>query len=60
MDEMAYQLKMDPIQIRLKNYAEIDPDVFGEELEAGPYRAAERIAAVALVVEAPAGPGVSA
>jgi release factor glutamine methyltransferase len=30
-------------------YEEIDPDVFGEELETGPYRAAERIAVVGLV-----------
>ncbi len=34
-------------------YHEIDPDVFGEELEAGVYCAAERIAAVALTVEKP-------
>jgi methylase of polypeptide subunit release factors len=33
-------------------YAEIDPDVFGEELDALPYRDVERIAAVALVVYA--------
>ena len=26
MDEMAYQLKMDPIEFRLKNYAETDPE----------------------------------
>jgi xanthine dehydrogenase YagR molybdenum-binding subunit len=26
MDELAYQLKMDPIELRLKNYAETDPD----------------------------------
>ncbi len=26
MDEMAYQLKMDPVEFRLKNYAETDPD----------------------------------
>ncbi|RBQ11716.1 xanthine dehydrogenase family protein molybdopterin-binding subunit [Pedobacter miscanthi] len=25
MDELAYQLKMDPLELRLKNYAEIDP-----------------------------------
>ncbi len=25
MDEMAYELKMDPIEFRLKNYAEMDP-----------------------------------
>jgi hypothetical protein len=29
-------------------YEEIDPDVFGEELEAPAYRAADRIAAVVL------------
>ncbi|MBV9862935.1 MAG: class I SAM-dependent methyltransferase [Alphaproteobacteria bacterium] len=34
------------------DYAELDPDVFGEELEAGPYRNAERIAAVALTARA--------
>ena len=33
------------------NYREIDPDVFGEELDAPAYAHAERIAAVALVVE---------
>ncbi len=26
MDELAYQLKIDPIELRLKNYAQIDPD----------------------------------
>jgi xanthine dehydrogenase YagR molybdenum-binding subunit len=26
MDELAYALKMDPIELRLKNYAEMDPD----------------------------------
>lgn len=26
MDEMAYQLKMDPIKFRLANYAEVDPE----------------------------------
>ena len=36
------------------DYREIDPDVFGEELEAMPYRSAERIAAVSLVVRRPA------
>jgi xanthine dehydrogenase YagR molybdenum-binding subunit len=25
MDELAYKLKMDPLELRLKNYAEIDP-----------------------------------
>jgi methylase of polypeptide subunit release factors len=32
------------------DYSEIDPDVFGEELEAASYRDVERIAAVSLVV----------
>ena len=32
-------------------YRETDPDVFGEELESGPYVAAERIAAVVLTVQ---------
>ena len=31
-------------------YEEIDPDVFGEEVEAGAYTAADRIAAVLLTV----------
>jgi release factor glutamine methyltransferase len=34
-------------------YAEIDPDVFGEELESGVYAKADRIAAVTLTVAAP-------
>ena len=34
-------------------YWELDPDVFGEELEAPAYQQAERIAAVALVVQRP-------
>ena len=34
-------------------YAEIDPDVFGEELESGVYASADRIAAVMLTVAAP-------
>jgi methylase of polypeptide subunit release factors len=33
-------------------YEEIDPDVFGEELEAGAYQSADRIAAVCLVADA--------
>jgi SAM-dependent methyltransferase len=33
-------------------YAELDPDVFGEELEGGPYAVADRIAAVTLTVSA--------
>jgi len=33
-------------------YAELDPDVFGEELEGGPYAVADRIAAVTLAVSA--------
>ncbi len=36
------------------NYRELDPDVFGEELEESAYAGAERIAAVALVVTRPA------
>lgn len=36
------------------SYREIDPDVFGEELEAPAYADAERIAAVALVATLPA------
>ncbi|MCC6888190.1 MAG: class I SAM-dependent methyltransferase [Hyphomicrobiales bacterium] len=35
------------------DYEEIDPDVFGEELQSLPYREADRIAAVALVIEKP-------
>lgn len=34
-------------------YAEVDPDVFGEELESGVYAKADRIAAVTLTVAAP-------
>ena len=34
------------------SYRELDPDVFGEELEKRPYRDVERIAAVGAVVEA--------
>jgi methylase of polypeptide subunit release factors len=34
-------------------YEEIDPDVFGEELERSPYDRADRIAAVAIIVDAP-------
>ena len=34
-------------------YREIDPDVFGEELDQPAYATAERIAAVALVVQRP-------
>jgi hypothetical protein len=33
-------------------YEEIDPDVFGEELESAPYDQADRIAVVALTVHA--------
>jgi len=25
MDELSYTLKMDPVELRLKNYAEVDP-----------------------------------
>ena len=35
-------------------YWELDPDVFGEELDAPAYRQAERIAVVAMVVQRPA------
>ncbi|MGJ7506303.1 methyltransferase [Variovorax sp. GT1P44] len=35
------------------HYAEIDPDVFGEELDDAAYADAERIAVVSLVVQAP-------
>lgn len=35
------------------HYRELDPDVFGEELDAPAYQEAERIAAVALVVQRP-------
>jgi hypothetical protein len=31
-------------------YEEIDPDVFGEELESAPYDRVDRIAAVALTI----------
>ncbi len=34
-------------------YEEVDPDVFGEELEAPPYDRADRIAAVAAMIELP-------
>jgi methylase of polypeptide subunit release factors len=37
------------------SYREIDPDVFGEELDTPAYRQAERIAAVALVATRPLG-----
>jgi hypothetical protein len=35
-------------------YGELDPDVFGEELDTPAYACAERIAAVGLVVQRPA------
>ena len=35
------------------SYAEVDPDVFGEELREAPYTSADRIAAVVLTVFAP-------
>jgi methylase of polypeptide subunit release factors len=42
------------------DYREIDPDVFGEELETEPYAQVERIAAVTCVITAPgAGRGAS-
>jgi len=37
------------------NYRELDPDVFGEELEAGTYAVADRIAAVFLCAKMPGG-----
>jgi SAM-dependent methyltransferase len=39
-------------------YRELDPDVFGEELDEPAYREAERIAAVALVLQRDAGAGL--
>lgn len=36
------------------DYAEIDPDIFGEELDKPAYRDADRIAAVGAVVDKPA------
>lgn len=53
----------DPLQASLRSlvpqrdwgfdYRELDPDVFGEELEAPAYQQAERIAAVGLVLQRP-------
>ena len=40
------------------NYREIDPDVFGEELDAPAYQDADRIAVVALVARQPGGPAL--
>jgi SAM-dependent methyltransferase len=37
------------------SYDEIDPDVFGEELEHAPYDRADRIAVVAAIIESPKG-----
>lgn len=37
--------------VKESEYAEIDPDVFGEELESEPYKEVERIAVVSLVVD---------
>jgi release factor glutamine methyltransferase len=39
-------------RVRSYSYEEIDPDVFGEELERAPYTAADRIAVVSLTIEA--------
>ena len=39
------------------DYEEIDPDVFGEELETESYRDVERIAAVGALIERPANGG---
>jgi methylase of polypeptide subunit release factors len=47
LDELAVILKNDNFHW---SYEEIDPDVFGEELEQSAYAIAERIAAVGLVV----------
>jgi hypothetical protein len=33
-------------------YEELDPDVFGEELESAPYDQADRIAVVGITIEA--------
>ena len=52
-------LLFDSLQSTLKqrgwvfSYRELDPDVFGEELEAPAYQQADRIAAVGLVVQRP-------
>jgi methylase of polypeptide subunit release factors len=45
----ALERKLPPLGCSLR-YREIDPDVFGEELEKPPYRDVERIAAVAAVI----------
>ncbi|MDB5861659.1 MAG: SAM-dependent methyltransferase, partial [Ramlibacter sp.] len=52
--------EMEPLLRRAEvewSYSEIDPDVFGEELEAAPYDRADRIAAVGLVATRAAGAG---
>lgn len=41
-------------------YRELDPDVFGEELEQLPYQGVDRLAAVAFVVERPSEPAYTA
>jgi methylase of polypeptide subunit release factors len=48
--ERALRDRLGSRKVRL-SYDEIDPDVFGEELEAAPYDRVDRIAVVAAVVE---------
>ena len=48
LDSLSSEL--DPAEFRL-TYAEIDPDVFGEQLDDPAYRDVERIAAIGAVVE---------
>ena len=53
-DRFRQALSSAPIERRHSlTYEEIDPDVFGEELESPPYDGADRIAAVAVVVDVP-------
>ena len=54
-DELREALERDlPALRRSLRYHEIDPDIFGEELDKPPYARVERIAAVGAVVEAAA------
>jgi hypothetical protein len=46
-DAVLDLLKNDNVNL---SYEEIDPDVFGEELEAAPYDRADRIAVVSVVL----------
>jgi methylase of polypeptide subunit release factors len=46
----ALERELPPIGCSLR-YSEIDPDIFGEELEKRPYAGVERIAAIGAVVE---------